>query len=120
VFAGRRHRIAPCTLTRNCHEIVVNFCLMSSFYTQVLQQLVSIHANQTQIIIPNQEKIMSTLSDLQAADTAIKASVASAITLIKSLHAAVPAGTVADADVEAVVADLTAAAAALGGATPQP
>jgi hypothetical protein len=59
---------------------------------------------------------MSTLTDLQAADAAIKAAVQSAVTLIQSLHSGV--GTVSDADVEAVVSDLNAAAAALGGATP--
>lgn len=62
--------------------------------------------------------IVSTLSDLQAADAAIKAAVAAAITLIQSLH--MGAGTVSDADVEAVVADLNAAATALGAAAPQP
>jgi len=61
---------------------------------------------------------MSTLTDLQAADAAIKAAVQSAITLIQSLHSG--AGTVSDAEVEAVVSDLNAAAAALGGATPSP
>ncbi len=83
-------------------------------------QLATIRANQTQIIIPLLEQIMSTLTDLQAADAAIKAAVMSAITLIESLHAAVPPGSVAAADVEAVVADLNAAASALSGATPQP
>jgi hypothetical protein len=63
--------------------------------------------------------IMSTLSDLQAADAAIKSAIASAITLIQSLHMGA-GGSVSDADVEAVVSDLNAAATALGAATPQP
>ncbi len=92
---------------------------MTTFNTQVLQQLATIRANQTQAIIPKLENIMSTLSDLQAADAAITAAVAKAVALIQMLHTA-PAGTVSDAEVEAVVADLNAAATALGGATPQP
>lgn len=65
---------------------------------------------------------MSTLTDLQAADAAIKAAVASAVTLIQSLQAAqAGGGTVPDAQIESVVADLNAAAAALSGAaTPAP
>jgi hypothetical protein len=70
------------------------------------------------ILTSNEAKIMSTLSDLQAADTAIKNAVQAAITLIQSLHTG--AGTVSDAEVEAVVADLNAAATALGGAMPSP
>ena len=65
---------------------------------------------------------MSALSDLQgaeagiaAADTAIAASVASAITLIQQLQAAA-GGAVAAADVEAVVTKLQADQSALSSA----
>lgn len=55
---------------------------------------------------------MSALSDLQAADAAIKAAVAAAITLIQNLQS----GSVQASDVEAVVTDLNTAAASLSAA----
>lgn len=69
-------------------------------------------AQKSQATLANQEKIMSALSDLQAAEAGVATAVASAITLIQSLQA----GSVADADVEAVVAQLNAASASLTGA----
>lgn len=66
----------------------------------------------SQATLANQEKIMSALSDLQAAEAGVATAIASAITLIQSLQA----GSVADADVEAIVAQLNAASASLTGA----
>lgn len=64
-------------------------------------------------------KEMSAISDLQAADKAIQAAVAAAVTLIQGfVNGTVNAD---DPQVEAVVTDLNAAAAALSGAsTPTP
>jgi len=73
---------------------------------------------QIDLILANQGKIMATLDDLTKAVSDVQAAVATAVTLIQSLHSG--AGTVSDAEVEAAVASLEAAATALGGATPQP
>ena len=70
------------------------------------------------LVLQKETQAMAVLDDLQAADAAIQAAVQSAITLIQSLHTGT--GSVSDADVEKVVADLNAAATALSGATPQP
>jgi hypothetical protein len=78
--------------------------------------LETIHAN-TKLILKNQEKQMTATQDLEAADAAIQAAIASAVTLIESLHTGTSA--VADADVEKVVADLNAAASALSAAKAQ-
>jgi len=68
-------------------------------------------------LIAQEAKIMAALDDLKAADAAIQTAVTAAIDLINKMRA----GSVADADVEAVVADLQKAATALSGAvTPPP
>jgi hypothetical protein len=59
------------------------------------------------------DKIMSALTDLQAADEALKAEVAQFLTDIAGRL-----GTVDDASAEAVVADIQAEVAALQGADP--
>lgn len=65
-------------------------------------------------LLTGQEKIMSAIADLQTAAAAIKAAIASAVTLIQGfVNGTVNAD---DPQVEAVVADLNAAAAALSGA----
>jgi hypothetical protein len=61
---------------------------------------------------------MAALDDLTAAVTALQTAVTNAVTLITSLH--MGTGSVTDAEVETVVGELNAAAAALSGATPQP
>ncbi len=76
------------------------------------------HTTKLDALTLQQEKIMTVLTDLQDADAKIQAAVANAVTLIQSLHT--NPGSVTDAEVEAEVANLTAAAAALSGATPQP
>ena len=63
-------------------------------------------------------KEMATLDDLNKAVADTQAAVQTAITLIQSLHKG--AGSVTDAEVEDAVSKLEAAAAALGGAAPQP
>jgi hypothetical protein len=63
-------------------------------------------------------QIMTVLDDLKAADALTQAAIAAAVTLIESLHTGV--GSVSDADVEAVVSDLKAAAGSLSAAAPQP
>lgn len=68
-----------------------------------------------QLISTKEGTILSALSDLQAAEAAIGTAVANAVTLIQQLQAA-SGGAVASADVEAVVAQLTAAAATLNAA----
>jgi hypothetical protein len=77
--------------------------------------------NNVKKLLTNQGAVMTVLADLQAADAAIKMAVDNAITLIMSLHTGTGSGgSVSDADVETVVADLNAAAMALSAATPQP
>jgi pentose-5-phosphate-3-epimerase len=87
--------------------------------------LQTIHANQTQRIIPYLKtliaqgvKLMSALDDLKAADAALALDVMDAVNLIQVMHAA--PGTVADADVEAVVANLKDLHAKLSAAAPPP
>jgi hypothetical protein len=66
-------------------------------------------------LIQQGEREMGALADLQAADATIKAAVAAAVTLIQGfVNGTVNAD---DPGVEAVVADLNAAAAALGAAS---
>ena len=91
---------------------------------QVLTNTTQIVTN-THLILSRQgqqllllEKIMSVLDDLNTADAAIQAAVNSAIDLIKSLHT--NPGSVTDAEVEAEVAKLQAAASALSAAKPMP
>lgn len=86
-----------------------------------------------QLILTNQEKMMAAIddltkavSDIQATDTTIKAAVATAVSLIQTLHSG-GGGSVTDAQVEAVVAqletasgDFSAAATSLGAAVPLP
>ena len=64
-------------------------------------------------IIQQGAQVMTTLQDLQNAEAAIQTAIGNAITLIQNLQS----GSVADADVEAVVAQLNAASAALNAAT---
>lgn len=63
-------------------------------------------------IIQGQVKEMSALSDLQAAEAGVAAAIQAAIALIQQQQA----GSVASADVETVVGQLNAAAAALNAA----
>lgn len=87
-----------------------------------------------QQVLKNQVQIMATLDDLnaavmaiQTADTNVQAAVATAISLIQSLHTDLgTGGSVSDAEVEAAVASLQTAAGDfstavtnLGGAKPQ-
>jgi hypothetical protein len=88
--------------------------------------LQTIHADLKQIIIPYLKtliaqgvKLMSALDDLKAAEAALATDVLDAVTLIQTLQAAAP-GTVAAADVEAVVANLTALHTKLLAAAPPP
>jgi hypothetical protein len=88
------------------------------------QQLASVHANQTRLIIPYLEilisqgvKQMAALDDLKAAEAAIAVDVMAAVTLIQTLQAAAP-NAVAAADVEAVVANLTDLHAKLSAVAP--
>jgi uncharacterized iron-regulated membrane protein len=99
------------------------------------QQLATIRANQTQIIMPdlakvlanqatiiaNQEKIMATLDDFNAAVMGVQTAVATAITLIEALHTSSGGGgSVTDAEVEAAVASLNKASSDLAAAVPKP
>jgi hypothetical protein len=90
----------------------------SGRHGDIISLLCEINGKVDQLIAQG-EKEMSALTDLQAADAAIKAAVASAVTLIQGfVNGTVNAD---DPQVEAVVADLNAAAAALSGAsTPTP
>jgi hypothetical protein len=99
---------------------------MTEFVDDDRGLLQTIHADLKQIVIPylklliKQGAEMSTaLDDLRAAESALAADVLAAVTLIQALQAAAP-GAVADADVEAVVASLTALHAKLSAAAPTP
>jgi hypothetical protein len=99
---------------------------MTEFADDDRDLLQTIHANQTQTIIPYLKtliaqgvNLMSALDDLKAAEAALATDVMDAVTLIQTLQAAAP-GTVAAADVEAVVANLTALHTKLTAAAPPP
>lgn len=103
-------------------------------YIQQILTLLGSPRGTGETVFSNQEAMMATLDDLnaavaniQSADTAVKAAVATAIALIETLHQAAPVGTVTDAEVESAVsalnaasADFTTASTNLGGAKPQP
>jgi type II secretory pathway component PulM len=63
-----------------------------------------------------ENQMATTLQDLQAAEAAMQSSINAAITLIQQMQA----GSVSDADVEAVVSKLQADAAALNAAVTPP
>ncbi len=86
--------------------------------TQVAQILSIVQAMQKTLaqIQAKETKMAAALADLQAAEASVAAAVQSAITLIQSMKA----GSVADADVEAVVTQLQTAAGALSAAVTAP
>ena len=90
---------------------------MQKLITTAIELLLQIAAA-IAVLRLQQGKIMATLDDLNAAVAAIQTAVNNAVTLIQSLHTGV--GTVSDAEVEAAVTELKAAATALGGAQAQP
>ena len=81
----------------------------------ILTRVNQIYAG-VQTLLGEGTKIMSALSDLQAAEAAIATAVQNAITLIQNLQS----GSVSDADVEAVVTQLQTAAANLNAAVQTP
>jgi hypothetical protein len=89
---------------------------MTGFTEDDRDLLQTIHAD-LKIIISQGESEMSALDDLKAAEAALATDVMAAVTLIQTLHTAAP-GTVAEADVEAVVANLTALHTKLSAAAP--
>lgn len=85
-----------------------------SIFGQITQILAIVQEMQRtlQKMQAKETQMASTLADLQAAEAAVAVAVQSAITLIQSMKA----GSVADADVEAVVSQLQTAATALSAA----
>jgi hypothetical protein len=79
--------------------------------------LQTMHAD-LKILISQGEREMSALDDLKAAEAALALDVMDAVNLIQVMHAA--PGTVADADVEAVVANLKDLHTKLAAAAPTP
>jgi hypothetical protein len=89
---------------------------MTGFTEDDRDLLQTIHAD-LKILISQGEREMSALDDLKAAEVALSTDVMNAVMLIQTLHGG---GTVTDADVEAVVANLVALHNKLLAAAPPP
>lgn len=90
------------------YDVPTQITQILSIVTGMAKTLNQIQAKET--------KMAAALADLQAAEAAVAAAVQSAITLIQGMKA----GSVADADVEAVVTQLQTAAGALSAAVTAP